>query len=310
MLGRSLHERTRPPKVRKSRIHAGRFNGSVTTYIQGSPSRCTMTLRRLMSHMSGSTSERDLLPPWIGCIIIVGILGSALIAAPVHAQDMHVGVRAGPAFGFFNDSAVPFVSAGENTNANTNVRLDLHVSAFAIFPLPGRFGLRPELTFVQKGAHFSRAGFRFYTSERYRLSYLQGQLLGQYPISLSGPLSVRISGGVTLDRTLSGAVQRNTWNRGDFSTERIRLIRNDLVRRWDVGALVGIGLQYTLSSLRRVTLTVRYNPGFRSVFTNADLAHRDDGEIEFNPPTLSQSPPELRHDLLTIGLSCTLPVAL
>lgn len=270
-------------------------------------SKCTMPLRRFApTSMSISGRTEHLFSIGIRCVLIAIILGVLSGGNQAHGQELRIGVRTGPAFGFLNNNVVPFVSADEDTKANTNVRLDLHASVFAVVPVGGRFGVRPELTFVQKGAHFSRTGVQYYTSERYRLSYVQGQILGQRSISLSGPLSGQITGGFSVDRALSGAVQRDTWHRGVEFDERIGLVTNDLVQRWDIGAVIGIGLEYALRPSRHVSLTLRYNPGFRSVFTDNDRSNADDGQKRtLDPPTLSESPPRLRHDLLTVGLSYT-----
>jgi hypothetical protein len=146
---------------------------------RGGVSHRTMFLRRFVcTCMSTSGRKKHLFSIGIRCIAIAIILGVLSGGHLAYGQELRVGVRTGPAFGFLNDSVVPFVSANEDTKANTNIRLDLHASVFAVVPFSGRFGVRPELTFVQKGAHFSRTGVQYYTSERYRLSYVQGQLLG------------------------------------------------------------------------------------------------------------------------------------
>ena len=119
-------------------------------------------------------------------------------AAPcVNAQSLRVGVRAGPTFGFLNDSPVPFVSEPEVTEASTNVRIDLHVGAHAVVPLGKNVSLQPELLFVRKGSHLSRNGVDLYIAEQYRLSYLEGHLLGRRAVPVPGPLSVHAVAGLS-----------------------------------------------------------------------------------------------------------------
>jgi hypothetical protein len=217
-------------------------------------------------------------------------------------------MRAGPAFGFLNDSAVPFVSGGGDVAANVNVRLDLHVGAFAVVPVSDHFALQPEFLFVQKGGHFSRSTFNSYASERYRLSYVQGQLLGRRTIPLPGVLSLHVVGGGTVSRATGGVVWRDIHAREFTFEQRISLLTTGLIQRWDVGLLVGVGLSYPVGSVGRVSLNVRYNPGLRSVFSTTQRPLTAQAVGAKDPPPLSQTPPSLRHDVLTAGLSYTMPL--
>ncbi len=245
-----------------------------------------------------------------GSRAVVGLLILIILTAlsGAQAQDVRLGVRAGPTFGFLNDSAVPFVSAGDEVTANTNIRLDLHAGAFAVLPVRNRFALQTEVLFVQKGGHFSRTTALRYASERYRLSYVQGQLLGRRGVSLPGTLSLHVVGGLTVSRATGGAVRRDVRSREFVFEERIPLLKTGLIRRWDVGLLIGVGLDYPVGKGQRVSLDLRYNPGLRSVFSTAEhsggphLVDLDD------PPPLTRTPPTLRHDVLTAGLSYTLPL--
>jgi len=221
------------------------------------------------------------------------------------AQELRVGGRVGPTFGFLNDSAVPFVSADGDATANTNVRLDLHAGAYAIVPISDHYGLQTELLYVRKGGHFSRFGDRTYRVERYRLDYVQGQVLGRRDISLPGPLRLHVVGGLTVERFLEGTVKRAVHTEIQVRQETIALTSPALVRQWDVGALVGVGLGYPIGGAGHISLDLRYNPGFRAVFAEGT---RPPGEqmVDFaDPPPLSPSPPALRHDVITASLSFT-----
>jgi hypothetical protein len=239
--------------------------------------------------------------------MIVLLLVIALSGA--RAQDVRIGVRAGPTFGFLNDSAVPFVSATGDASANTNVRLDVHAGAFAIFSLSDRFSIQPELLFVQKGGHLSRPTLERYASERYRLSYVQGHLLGRRAFSLPGPLSMHIVGGVTIARAVGGAVQRDIRALEFTYDERIPLLQTRLIRRWDVGLLLGTGLSYPVGPASHVTLSVRYGPGFRTVFSKANRPAAARPAALGDPPPLQRLPPDLRHDVITASLSYAFPLS-
>ena len=235
------------------------------------------------------------------CVTLV--LG--LLVPRAGAQGVRVGVRAGPTFGFLNDSAVPFVSADGDVTANTNVRLDLHAGGYAILPISGPYGLQTELLYVRKGGHFSRFGEQSYRVERYRLAYVQGQVLGRRDISLPGPLHLHVVGGLTVERFVNGAVAQAVHTKVQVYRETIDLTVPTLVQRWDVGALVGVGLGYPVGGAGRISLDLRYNPGFRAVFAEGT---RPPGEqmVDFaDPPPLSPSPPALRHDVITASLSFT-----
>lgn len=249
----------------------------------------------------------DVCPParYIGVACIMVLL---LTMSNVMAQDLRVGIRTGPTFGFLNDSAVPFVSAAGETKANTNVRVAFHAGAYGIIPVSDRFSLQPEILYLQKGAHFSRLEYGF-SSERYRFSYLQVQLLGRRDISFSGPLSLHALGGLTVDRALNGIVRRDIQNEAFAFTERIDLMEQDLIRQWDVGGLVGIGIDYSTGSAGRFSLDVRYNFGVRSLFSQEERSEEERPTALNEPPPLTRTPPSLRHDVITASLSYTVSLS-
>lgn len=240
-----------------------------------------------------------------GRLIVCGVLLFVAGSMPAKAQEMRIGARLGPAFGFFNDSAVPFVSEPGVTEAATNVRLDLNAGVHAVLPLSGPYAVQSELLFVQKGGHLTRRGSRFFASERYRLSYVQAHLLGRRDIDVSGPLSLHVVAGLTGAVTTGGRVVRNVRTTMTARTERIALLTPNLVRRWDVGLLLGGGVGYPVGRSGTLTLSLRYNPGIRSVFT--DEARPPDAQSTFGdePPPLTRTPPPLRHDVLLANVAYT-----
>ena len=222
---------------------------------------------------------------------------------PATAQDIRVGVRVGPTFGFLNDNAVPFTSKDPEINANP--RLDLHVGAYAILPVTDHFAFQPELLYVQKGGHFSRPRSQSYAVERYRLAYVQGDLLGRRDFSIPGPLSLHAVAGVSIDVALKGTLQRNLRiQEADFE-EHVALLKTGQLRQWDVGVLIGGGVGYPIGDTSRLALELRYNPGFRDVFSGSGRPPPP-GAIDdlFPLPTAYAA---LRHDVITASLTYTLP---
>jgi hypothetical protein len=144
--------------------------------------------------------------------------------------------------------------------------------------------------------------------EQYELGYLQGQVLGRRAIGLSGPLHLHAVAGVTLERLLHGAVHREVQTLPTVFRETVDLADRGLVRRWDVGALIGIGLSYPMGKTSRLGLELRYNRGFRSVFTDAARSPSARPAAFDEPPPLSRTPPTLHHDVITASLAYTLPL--
>lgn len=233
-------------------------------------------------------------------LFLVMVAGSS-----AEAQSVRVGVRAGPTFGFLNDSSVPFT--GNTATINANPRLDFHAGAYAIVPLADHFALQPELLYVQKGGHFSRPRSESYAVERYRLSYVEGTLLGRHDVSIPGPLSLHAVVGPSVDVALGGALWRNLRSTETDFAERVALLDTGQMRRWDVGLVVGVGLGYPVGATSRLTLDVRYNPGVRSVFRTQErpAGTQPDRIKEVFPLTSSL----FRHDVVTASLSYTLPLA-
>ena len=232
------------------------------------------------------------------------LLALSLAVPPVAAQNTHLSIRLGPTFGFLSDSAGPFTGRQETTNANP--RLDLHAGASLHLPLTDAFGLQPELLYTRKGGHFSQPLSQRYSVERYRLSYLQGLLLGRRALPIRGRLSAHAVAGLSVDVALSGIVRRDTRTAdGDWGTE-VDLVDAGRLRRWGVGLVVGAGLGYAIGPAGRLSLELRYNPGLRSVFSGDEDVVGPSGHSEMFP--LSSPLSTLRHDVVTATLAYTVPL--
>jgi hypothetical protein len=242
-----------------------------------------------------------------GCIASACVILAVALAPRAGAQDVRVGVRAGPTFGFLNDSVTPFVSEPNVTEASTNVRIDFHAGAHAVLPLAGPFSVQPELLFVRKGAHLSREGPGLYIAEQYQLTYVEAHLLGRRAFRIPGPLSLHAVAGLSGGRVVAASVRRDVHSAVRLR-EEIDLLRDDLVRRWDVGAVLGVALGYPVGADGRVALELRYAPGFASVFTSAERPPDDRLDRLPDPPPLTAAPPRLRHDVITASLVYTLPL--
>jgi len=237
--------------------------------------------------------------------LVAAALFLVMVTGPsAEAQNVRVGVRTGPTFGFLNDSSVPFT--GNTATINANPRLDFHAGAYAIVPVTEHLALQPELLYVQKGGHFSRPRSESYAVERYQLSYLQGELLGRHDVSIPGPVSFYTVAGLSIDVALGGTLRRNLRAAELDFEEQVALMETGQLRRWGVGALVGVGLGYPVGAASRLTLDVRYNPGFRSVFRTQErpAGTQPDRIKEVFPLTSSL----FRHDVITASLSYTLPL--
>jgi opacity protein-like surface antigen len=251
------------------------------------------------------------LPAGNGGHLVLRVGGLCLLLAllslyGVQAQDVRGGLRLGPAFGFLNDSATPFVSQAGKTEASTNVRIDVHAGGHLVVPLTPRWSLQPELQYARKGAHLSRTGLSLYTAERYQLSYLQGHLLGRRDIALPGPFSLHAVAGLTGAVATGATVRRTLQTSTRTVEERVDLLDNDLIRRWDAGVLVGMGLGYPVGH-GTVALELRYNPGVRAVFTANERPAAERSSLGFEPPPLTATPPSLRHDVILVAVSYTVP---
>ncbi|MCS3670778.1 hypothetical protein GGQ21_001434 [Salinibacter ruber] len=235
------------------------------------------------------------------CLILAGS-----VAPRAAAQDARVGLRTGPTFGFLSDSAIPFTGGRRKTNANP--RLDLHAGAVLLVPLTDAYFLQPELLYIQKGGHFSQPLSERYSVERYRLSYVQGLMLGRRALPIRGRLSAHAVAGLSVDVALRGTVQRDARSaRGTFE-DRIDLLDDEHLRRWDVGLVVGAGLEYGIGATGRLGLALRYNPGLRSVFAGSEDALGPSTNAGVFP--LSAPPSTLRHDVVTASLTYTVPLQL
>ncbi len=234
------------------------------------------------------------------CLVVVGS-----IPPQASAQDVRMGLRAGPTFGFLSDGATPF--AGGQSTTNANPRLNLHAGAFLLLPLTEALSLQPELLYIQKGGHFSQPLSERYSVERYRLSYVQGLMLGRGALPLRGRLSAYAVAGLSLDLALGGTVRRDARSAEGTFKDRIDLMAHNHLRRWDVGLVVGAGLGYRVGATGRLSIDLRYNPGLRSVFSDSEEALGPSTNADVFP--LPSSPSTLRHDVVTASLTYTAPVS-
>ena len=259
------------------------------------------------AHASPHLSRQNpsvLSPPGATHPLLAACLFLVMVTVPrAEAQEIQIGVRFGPTFGFLNDNAVPFTS--EDGDINSNPRLDLHAGAHAIVPVTDHLALQPELLYVQKGAHFSRPRAESYAVERYRLAYLQGALLARHDFSTPTPLSLHAVAGLTADVALYGSLQRTLRTAEIDLRERVALMETEQFRQWDVGALVGVGLGYPIGPTSRLALELRYNPGFRTVLSSSARS----ASTAPDPFPLPSPSSTLRHDVITASLTYTLPLA-
>ena len=234
------------------------------------------------------------------CLLVVAVVGPS-----AGAQDLRLGLRTGPTFGFLSDGAGPFTGRQETTNANP--RLDLHAGASLFLPFTDALALQPELLYIRKGGHFSQPLSQRYSVERYRLSYLQGLLLGRRALPIRGRLSAHAVAGLSVDVALDGTVQRNTRTADGEFGDHIDLMDADRLQQWGVGLVVGAGLGYTIGPAGRLSLELRYNPGLRSVFSGDGDIGGPAGHSDVFP--LSAPLPALRHDVVNATLAYTIPLA-
>jgi hypothetical protein len=227
-------------------------------------------------------------------------------ASPADAQEIRGGIRLGPTFGFLNDNAVPFTSKDLETNAN--LRIDLHGGAHAIVPVTNHFAVQPELLYVRKGGHFSRPRSRSYAAERYRLSYVQGALLGRRDVPIPGPLSLYVVAGPSVDVALEGVLRRTLRTAEVDFAERVSLLDAGQMRRWDAGVLIGAGLGYPVGAASRLALELRYNPGFRDIFSGANQPTAPPPGTPDGLFPLPSTYSALRHDVVTASLTYTMPL--
>jgi hypothetical protein len=244
---------------------------------------------------------RGLLLLALACLFVaVGGRSSA------EAQPVRIGVRAGPSFGFLSDGTPPFT--GGTPRINANPRLTFQAGGYLLVPLPDPLVLQSELRYLQKGGHFSQPLSERYSVERYQFSYLQGALLLRRPFPIAGPLALHVAAGLSVDRALGGVRRRNLHSAGLNAATRVSFSETDRLRRWDIGGLLEAGLGYSVDPGSQIALTLRYNPGFRSVFARSGPAASRESAPQ--PPfPLPSSVPTLRHDVITASLTYTLPLA-
>jgi Outer membrane protein beta-barrel domain len=141
---------------------------------------------------------------------------------------------------------------GPDVNDN-KMKLSFHVGAFANVPIADKFSFQPELVYSAQGAKFEDPG----DDDKYKLSYLNIPLLGQY----NDPSGFYAETGPQIGFLLAAKLK------SDGNTSDIK----DGFKTLDFAWAFGAGYKFT----EKASVGVRFNLGLANVIDDNDAKVRN-----------------------------------
>jgi hypothetical protein len=234
--------------------------------------------------------------------------GLVLAVAPLHAQEVHFGLRASGGGSFFEGDASLFNVDREQYTASLRRRPSWEGSAFLQVAWGPHFALRPEIGYVQKGARLQETHRQLAYSdtrgeyfnetvstveETVRLSYLQGALLTELSLPIEAAVTPSVQFGPAVGVTVSATAHSEVTSQipefeGGTYEDPIETAAVDL------GVIWGLGLRYEFDAGGAVFLDVRYEIG------GTDVSPRENAGIS---PVIDfrQGIVSLRNERISVG---------
>lgn len=198
--------------------------------------------------------------------LLIALVSCTLLPYEARGQPVTLGVRGGMNLSILKGDTEAFFE-NEIGAYRVGRRTSFHVGGVAHLPLKPWLAVQPELSYVQRGASVTQTGGVLGDgSGTFRFSYIDLPLLFRAhvpgddgrarPFVVVGPtLGVSLTAGVTTDSGTS--------------------ITYESISTTDLGAVVGAGVEFSLSSSRSVSLSARYNPGLRDIATEDNVSIRN-----------------------------------
>ena len=212
-------------------------------------------------------------------IVLASVAALGLLIAQASFAQVQVGIRGGGNWGFASKPA--FLGSLTPT---------LHPSAgptgaiFLDIPLSDRFSFRPEVAYVQKGfvvkegLDINLGGFSLPIGARiaYQSHNIEIPLLLKVNLS-DGPVQPYIIAGPSVSYALNGRIRTRATALFTTQPYDVALNYGNMLNRWDVGALGGLGLAMNAGA-GKFFIEGRYTHGFtRQVqvpVVNVDVRNR------------------------------------
>ena len=212
-------------------------------------------------------------------IVLASVAALGLLIAQASFAQVQVGIRGGGNWGFASKPA--FLGSLTPT---------LHPSAgptgaiFLDIPLSDRFSFRPEVAYVQKGfvvkegLDINLGGFSLPIGARiaYQSHNIEIPLLLKVNLS-DGPVQPYIIAGPSVSYALNGRIRTRATALFTTQPYDVALNYGNMLNRWDVGALGGLGLAMNVGA-GKFFIEGRYTHGFtRQVqvpVVNVDVRNR------------------------------------
>jgi hypothetical protein len=125
------------------------------------------------------------------------------------------------------------------------------------FPLSDRWSINGNFGYMNRGAQYGLTSNYTTNNSRYRLSYIDTWLFGQYNSLPKGSIKFTASLGLTQSIMISA--------KDETSASTVNMMDN--MNRVDIGMVLGPGMEFAMKKKGAIQAKLLYNYGFMNVFS-------------------------------------------
>ena len=175
----------------------------------------------------------------------VGLYTNAGTSSLVQGMGMNMNMY-GNGYGNMSGSNMPMYGYGASVGGGVSLG----------FPLNNQWSINGNLGYMNRGVQYGITSNYSTNSSRYRLSYIDTWLLGQYSTLPKGAMKFTASIGLTQSTLISA--------KDETSTNTVDMMDN--MNRVDIGMVLGPGMEFSMKKKGAIQIKLLYNYGFMNAF--------------------------------------------
>ncbi len=175
----------------------------------------------------------------------VGVYANGGTSSLVQGMGMNMNMY-GNGYGNVSGSNMPMYGYGASVGGGVSLG----------FLLNNQWSINGNLGYMNRGVQYGITSNFSANSSRYRLSYIDTWLLGQYSTLPKGAMKFTASIGLTQSTLVSA--------KDETSTNTVNMMDN--MNRVDIGMVLGPGMEFSMKERGAIQIKLLYNYGFMNAF--------------------------------------------
>ena len=175
----------------------------------------------------------------------VGLYANAGTSSLVQGMGMNMNMY-GNGYGNVSGSNMPMYGYGASVGGGVSLG----------FPLNNQWSINGNIGYMNRGVQYGITSNYSANNSRYRLSYIDTWLLGQYSTLPKGTTKFTASIGLTQSTLISA--------KDETSTNTVNMMDN--MNRVDIGMVLGPGMEFGMKEKGAIQIKLLYNYGFMNAF--------------------------------------------